>query len=196
MEVEGADLFLQTNTVTVTQPCFHLSVETMSPSKPNTLDYRILMPRQCQVKGAQRGLQQERSLSWGPRPVIRQSPWCPVPPAALPALGEGRVPSMTAGGALTYPQPWQTALCRIFPLKPCVWGELKAGFMEEMIRVITRRQVSSGSWDLQPAEPCSCPFKTDQLETSRLNISGWGAVRLLLPTHRFPNNPRHRAPAP
>lgn len=103
---------------------------------------------------------------------------------------------MTAGGALTYPQPWQTALCRIFPLKPCVWGELKAGFMEEMIRVITRRQVSSGSWDLQPAEPCSCPFKTDQLETSRLNISGWGAVQLLLPTHRFPNNPRHRAPAP
>ena len=91
MEVEGADLFLQTNTVTVTQPCFHLSVETMSPSKPNTLDYWILMPRQCQVKGAQRSLQQERSLSWGPRPVIRQSPWCPVPPAALPALGEGRV---------------------------------------------------------------------------------------------------------
>lgn len=35
---------------------------------------------------------------------------------------------MTAGGALTSPQPRPTALCRIFPLTPCVSGELKAGF--------------------------------------------------------------------
>ena len=60
--------------LTVTQPCSHLSVETMSPSKPNTLDYRVLMPRQRQVKGAQRSLLQEGSPSWGPRLVIRQSP--------------------------------------------------------------------------------------------------------------------------
>lgn len=55
--------------------------------------------------------------------------------------------------------------------------------------------MSSGSWDLQPAEPMQLPllWKTDQLETSRLNISGWGAVRLFLLAHRLPQQPRHRA---
>ena len=185
---------LQTNTVTVTQPCPHLSVVTMSPPKPNTLDYRVLMPRQRQVKGAQRSLQQEGSLSWGPRPVIRQSPWCPASPADLPALGEGRVPSMTAGGALTSPQPWLTALCRIFPLKPCVSGELKAGFMEEKIHVITRRHASSGSWGCSLQSHAAAPFKTDQLEVSCLNISGWGAVRLFLPANCPPTPPAIRPP--
>ena len=66
---------------------------------------------------------------------------------------------MTAGGALTSPQPRPTALCRIFPLTPRVSGELKVGFLEETIHVITRRQASSGSWELQPAEPCSCALQ-------------------------------------
>ena len=32
---------------------------------------------------------------------------------------------------MTSPQPRPTALCRIFPLTPCVSGELKVGFLEE-----------------------------------------------------------------